>query len=475
MTDTPYLSPADWPSFHDAYMYLAGTSEIPIKYHEWCCISILGASLARRVKTTKGHMSIYPNLYTYLLGPSANGKSAAIAFAHRLINAPTFRTLINPVQGSASAMGTFDFMGTRIREGTYNPDRRHTEAPEINVDALEESLPLYWICPELANSMGTARQAKSLIYMLTDLYEGHETAVQDMKRGSGHVIIKAPIINWLAGTTEEWFLDIVPPGVLEGGFIGRMIMVHEGYTEERYVEPVLPENEKEMREYIQRFIYQFVRLEGVLSLTEEALSIDKEWYMTRQPPSDPSLRPGWRRQHDLARKLAMLVAIGDPNEWAFAREFPGMPPVITLPSGKQLILTHDDAWWVLPGEHSMLIRSEHMAKGHQLSYMALKFASRLAGRLDLSRQAKLVLRLTRLFTGKDKELAHSFIAKTIGGGITRKELQEAYTTLMDRGKIRIVHRPIAKGRRAVKMIEWISSPQLKKEWWQEGEEDEEGE
>ena len=57
----------DW---RDSYLTFTANSEPPYTYRLWCGISVIAACLKRKCVLNWGTLTLYPNMYVVLVGPS---------------------------------------------------------------------------------------------------------------------------------------------------------------------------------------------------------------------------------------------------------------------------------------------------------------------------------------------------------------------------------------------------------------------
>lgn len=288
-------------NFLELYLHQAGTSEVPLAYHKWACLSFLAACVRDRVWYEKfAEVKLTPHLYVFLIGESGTGKDIAARFALKLLHYNKQALRVYP--GKTSAAALVDFLRKRERkQGTTEhlpPDPR-----------------IWLITTELANSIGTGGQADTFLKFMTDLYSGkdEQTPWRESTRYAGvDKKLLSPLINWLAGTTREWLCQVVTIEDIRGGFFARICPVEVPVTMTlRHYKPNRPWDYEEIREYLYDRVELYLNAEGVFELDEEAEVIDRVWYESRPAPRDDRLRPTWRRQHEQVLKLAQLYALCD--------------------------------------------------------------------------------------------------------------------------------------------------------------------
>src|SRR4030067_782488 len=74
------------PDWISGFMLLTENSEPPVLFRKWTAISTIAAALQRKVKVELGiSITVYPNFYIVLVGPSATGKGTAMGYAADII------------------------------------------------------------------------------------------------------------------------------------------------------------------------------------------------------------------------------------------------------------------------------------------------------------------------------------------------------------------------------------------------------
>lgn len=278
----------------DLYMYVVGKSEIPDIWHKWCLLSLVAASVGKRVGFPKfGHQPLWPNLFVFLVGPSALGKGAAIGHMLQLEHLRH-----NVLNGAATHKALVD--------------RFSLQAPADH-PGYET---VFLLHEELGNSVPSGPLGKAFIKFITDAYLRAGEYYTDATRKGGEVKFPRPCINWLAGSTPEWLGESVTIEDMLSGFFGRVIAVpawynfnHRVYMPSRY--DVFDRDE--VIDYLcQRIHYLTTLPEGSLfEMTPHAQEVDEHWYMSRPEPEDSRLYPFWRRESDLALKLGMILSLCD--------------------------------------------------------------------------------------------------------------------------------------------------------------------
>lgn len=279
------------------YMYHVGESEVPEEYHLWCCLSMIASCAANRVWLEKFRgRPLAPNLYVFLLGPSAVGKGEAIDTAVRFVKN-------NPRVGLYAGEATAQYLLRRMGRP------RRTEEGKL---VLENSK-LFIVTPELAMSLGKGEIADAFIKHMTEMYTGRD---YPMRKGTvtqgDEIVLKDYCMNWLAGTNREWLLQCMPRDAIAGGPFGRIATVSAKYDlDRRFYRPKYPHDYEAVVDYMQERIDTLSHVEGQFSMSAEARETEEHWYMNRPSPTEEALIPVWKREHDLLLKLAMVLSLTD--------------------------------------------------------------------------------------------------------------------------------------------------------------------
>lgn len=279
----------------DLFMHCTGKSEVPPEWFLWSCLSVVAAAAADRVYFQKFPWEhIHPNLYVFLVGPSGAGKGQAINFAMQLRH-----SAMNLWYGEATHKGLKDkFSETR------------GEAP---ADGRPGPWVQYLVQTELADSVGTGTLADAFIKSMTNWYNPTKVDFQEVTRMHGEKGHPPPCLNWIAGTTPEWLRDCVSEQSMRSGFFGRVVGIPGDCN---WNEPVYDPMEHQPPDYNEVMLYLCERMDAItmiphgtpFTMSRHARQIDRDWYEGRTPPND-ALKPFYRRMHDLALKLAMVLSL----------------------------------------------------------------------------------------------------------------------------------------------------------------------
>lgn len=183
--------------------------ETPVSYIYWSlmfCISSAAAN-AYTLRTLKGNFIYYPNLYIILMGESGLGKGYPVNLAKRLLQEANITRVI---AGRSSIQAI-------IKEGATT---RSAEGKPLITDSR-----MAIVNGELSTAI---IQDPNALTILTDLYDAaYNKEWVNLLKGDGAEKLKHPYITCLFGTSPSHFYDSVPQPNIEGGYIGRNLIIYE--------------------------------------------------------------------------------------------------------------------------------------------------------------------------------------------------------------------------------------------------------
>ena len=289
-------------NFVRLYTYCQGYSEVPAAFHIWSCISMMAACVADRVYIELiKNQPIFPHLFTFLIAPSGIGKNVAITAVEKLITSdPAIKNWVNHNRGKITGPALYDLLGKEV----FDEDTAQYVAPPANV---------WFVTPEMRNSMGLPDMAQLLILTMTELWSAAGTTFNDTTRAHGKLEVENPCINWLAGTTKEWLMKAVKPEDIRGGFFARCLPVYYPslYPKERVYRPKYPKDREEIWDKLQKRVYNLCNLEGEMKIASDADAYIEQWYMNDERPAEDGLAPYYNRSREMVLKLAIIFALAD--------------------------------------------------------------------------------------------------------------------------------------------------------------------
>jgi Protein of unknown function (DUF3987) len=184
----------------------------PVLLRRWAAISFVAAAMERKVWVRTMGSDLYPNLYTFLVGPPGVGKGVAIAAGERIIReVPDLK--IGPTDMTAAAL--IDALNEASRQIVL----LHNPEPFVQFNSMMV----------ISRELGVLIPAweGTLMNNLTDIYDGYP--VEQKRRGKDLLIrIVNPQINLLGACTPSYLNETMPQGAWDQGFISRSLLIYSG-------------------------------------------------------------------------------------------------------------------------------------------------------------------------------------------------------------------------------------------------------
>lgn len=221
-----------------SYLAYTNDTEPPAIFHRWSILTCVAAYLARDIHIQHGHFTIYPNLYTLLIGSAGSRKSSAINIAKGLLKqsgynhfSPTKTTkekfFIDMAEHSAGGFeGATDFL-----EQNLFGDRQD------DTNAISE---MFIVAGEFNTFFGN-----NILDFVTDLGElwDYTGRFESKVKNSKSVQIMNPTISILGGNTPTGFSTAFPIEILGQGFFSRTLMIYGDRTRDKITWPEPPDAE----------------------------------------------------------------------------------------------------------------------------------------------------------------------------------------------------------------------------------------
>ena len=184
----------------------------PVLLRRWAAISFVAAAMERKIWVRTMGADLYPNLYTFLVGPPGVGKGVAIAAGERIIReVPDLK--IGPTDMTAAAL--ID----ALNESGRHVILLHEPNPFIEFNSMTV----------ISREFGVLlpKWDSALLNNLTDIYDG--LTVEQKRRGKDLKIkIANPQINLLVACTPSYLNETMPSGAWDQGFISRSLLIYSG-------------------------------------------------------------------------------------------------------------------------------------------------------------------------------------------------------------------------------------------------------
>lgn len=267
-------------------MRLTENSEPPTLYRKWSAISTIASALQRKVRINLGlSLTIYPNFYIVLVGPSATGKGTAMSYSYDIIKE------IPAIRIAAQATSLQSLI------------RRMKENNLTDVDPLSgrqqyhSSMTIF--SEEFTVFLGYRNM--ELMAALCDWFDCKDRWVYDtIKRDREEVV--GVWVNLLGGTTPDNIQSSFPMEAIGGGLTSRIIFVNEEKRGKLVIFPAATAAEIELQQYLINDLEQISLLSGQARFTEGAMKFYADWCVKsiNNPPFQDRKFDGYngrRRRH----------------------------------------------------------------------------------------------------------------------------------------------------------------------------------
>lgn len=287
---------------HHWCRYLS-TSEIPFSYQVACGLTSIGSLLRRNRWIDQLDYNVYPCQSVLLIGPSGIGKDTVINRTIRTMDKMEFVSKV-PILGGT----TYEGICARLVQ-------------------MSKPAAAYIPANELTAFFGRAEYQQTMLAGMTNILSCGDKVDVSTKgamfdkdhKYTGHAqIIYEPTVTMHGGSTVEWLHRQMPDGTLEGGFLGRFLIMCEDLGS-RHV-PLLKfgKTPKEVETVRNELEYWHSGVEEVVKaclkpaevhVLDDAAEVYGNWYHNRFKQFSKAVLPYANRSRDMVLRLAMCMAI----------------------------------------------------------------------------------------------------------------------------------------------------------------------
>jgi energy-coupling factor transporter ATP-binding protein EcfA2 len=277
-------------------------TEIPFSYQVGAGLSALGAMLKRNLWVDQVDWKVYPNQSVLFIGPSGVGKDTVINKATRFVE---------------------QFQMVQVLGG------KTLEAIHEQLRTLGNPACAFIPAGELSAFFGNRDYQSNMIQGFTDLLSTNDKMDISTKgslsfNGGRKTYIYQPTLTLHGGSTEEWLHKAMPEGTMEGGFLGRFLILVEQFGG-RHIPLIKASLSKQDRLDLDVIREQWHKgIEDILRKTKrpqqmyldlEAQEYYTNWYHNRFKYFSSTVLPYANRSRDMVLRLAMLMALTRGHVW----------------------------------------------------------------------------------------------------------------------------------------------------------------
>jgi hypothetical protein len=267
--------------------------------------------LQRKVYKNRGHLTLFPNLYTFLVGPSGTRKSSAINIGEELLTGgPQLPSSwgVQTVKGVPSPPHIVDAFRT--------PELFINELANICPNFNPPKSPFLILADEAPTFFRRAKYAQDLIPLLIKLYDCKTSRPGTLGRGIEN--IENPYGTGLWGVIPEVLADLMPKEAAAGGFASRCIWVYSEDTGRCFPHPELEQGyDPHIYVDLVHDLTEISQLEGEMELTNNAYKYFDKWYKEVRGEVAQTIDARYmgymNRKGDMVYKIAMLLCLSDGN------------------------------------------------------------------------------------------------------------------------------------------------------------------
>lgn len=293
------------PDWLAGYLEYTSEQESPESIHLWTGLTVLSASVRRRVFLEQEYYKIYPNLYVIIVAESARVRKSTAMDIGRDILLEAFPD-IKIMRDSMTSQGLIKALNHKV---TVIKDDKIQEQERSDVAIFAD---------EVANLFSYDKtRASQMVIFLTRTYGC--PSVYDHTTVRDSTVRLHNLYPVLLGGTDPRNLKVLPDDAV-GGLTGRLIWIIE--SARRKNNPGWKINSTEglrrraLREMLIHDLVEIGRLEGEVNVNEGAQRIYNEWYeqLSQKDTKDPEIDAFYQRCHTTALRVAILIGMSR-NNW----------------------------------------------------------------------------------------------------------------------------------------------------------------
>lgn len=203
------------------YLTLQEESESPRTFLIWSLIAATAGLIGKNAVFYAGeNLTIVPNLFVVLLGPSGVRKSSAISMVEKLIRSTSI--YFGPTDTGNQRHGLMSALAGMHRPESRMIRKKYQQGPLIrSMIRPRDSSDMMLISPELGRLFGSG--SMDMANFFVDLYDG---ARLDYQTKASETRINSPRSTLLTATTPSSLAEILPVSGPEHGITARMIFIY---------------------------------------------------------------------------------------------------------------------------------------------------------------------------------------------------------------------------------------------------------
>lgn len=299
--------------FLQNYLAYVQSTEPPRIMHIWAALTAAGAAMARHVYWPFALGNIYPNMYTFLVGPPGTRKSTAMNLAKSLLRETTVRFAPDDTAGQRQGLITA-LIGKTEGNGIDKDELAEIAAADISTMLVKagelqmsfnaaDTHALFACASELGSLLGQCNL--DLTRFLNRVWDGepYDYQIKNVRQ-----VIEDGLLAIVGCTTPSDLAKIMPQDAIGQGFMSRCIFVFAA-KKFRSIPPsqtrLNTAMEQPLRETMSWLSHE---LQGEMTVAARASKRLDDMYMVERQISDTRFVYYAERRHTHLMKLAMVIA-----------------------------------------------------------------------------------------------------------------------------------------------------------------------
>lgn len=289
-------------SYFTDYIFYSSENEASIKYHKWGCLVSLSYAVTRKVWIQQGDWRVYPNIFVGFVGDPASGKSTALKFTEKLVQAFTE----HPICPAAITREALTLMLAKECNASYMWEGQSIEYSPLAIFSSEFTT---WLGAE----------PQRMIEIMTDLYDPHDGMFKIATKNKGTDEINRPCLTLLACITPTYLDSMLTQKLISGGFTRRIIPVYARERGSPKAFPKFDEHHQAAKFRCVAYAKQLARLVGPFIWDDDAHEWFQDWYDNIKTPAmrdevNDVMKRYYTAKDNLLIKVAMLISLSEQPE-----------------------------------------------------------------------------------------------------------------------------------------------------------------
>lgn len=289
--------------FISSYLAYTDNSEPPKIFHRWAAITGIGAYLGRQTYFEHGHFTIYPNIYSMLIGSPGTRKSTAIKMMRKILMEAGYNTIA--ADKSTKEKFLLDLAGEGDLPSTEDILEQNLFGSKSKDGEIYDTCSeMFIMADEFNDFFGNGNI--EFVSLLGTLWDYSGTYRNRIKNGKS-VNISNPTISILGGNTPTGFALAFPTEIFGQGFFSRLLLIHGESSGKRITFPPPPTKEA-TRGIIEALKRIRISCQGPAELTPNAADLLDKIYKTARGVDDVRFESYSTRRFTHLLKLCIVLA-----------------------------------------------------------------------------------------------------------------------------------------------------------------------